>query len=383
MVALIATVVFFVVFLGVLHPGYAINDDIKIIAIAAGYPDVAASPFLIFSNVLLGFLLVPLYKLPTAINWEIALFLTVDMIAAWTLLYFVVSASTPRFYRVMGMVLLLACLSYYPLQITFTSTAALACFTGLFAVLAGASAPKEPSRAIMALGSALIFVGSLIRLQALALAVPPVLAGALVLSRAIRIRPAIFALGCAGILVFGGYAVDRLYVRAHPKWNSVYRYQRTAAAIHDSHRLENLGLEIRRISWSNNDQELFARWWYPDPRTFSVERLQYLVKHVSGISNSPMLVWDAFITRIAASRAGWALIFPASSWLLMLALSTSTNARWAIPLITTTALAENLALMWLYKNPDYVLFSSMSNAAILAILAAFLAGGEVARARSL
>ncbi|HSR31669.1 MAG TPA: hypothetical protein VLY63_13970, partial [Anaerolineae bacterium] len=286
-VALIATVVFFVVFIGVLHPGYAINDDIKIIAIAAGYPDVTASPFLVFSNVLLGFLLVPLYKLPTAINWEIALFVTVDMIAAWTLLYFVVSASTPRFYRVMGMVLLLACLSYYPLQITFTSTAALACFTGLFAVLAGASAPKKPSRATMALGCALIFVASLIRIEALALAVPPVLAGALILSRAIRRRPATFALGCAGILVFGGYAVDRLYVRAHPEWNVFYHHQKAAQALQDSHRLENLDLEIRRISWSKNDQELFARYFYPDPGTFSLDRLQYLVDHVSGSADNP------------------------------------------------------------------------------------------------
>ena len=92
--ALLVTTVFFALVLGILHPGYAINDDIKIIAIAAGYPGVQPSPFLIFSNVLLGFLLVALYKIPSSVNWEIILFLVVDGISLYTLLNFI--ASSPR-----------------------------------------------------------------------------------------------------------------------------------------------------------------------------------------------------------------------------------------------------------------------------------------------
>ena len=72
--SLFAAMLLFFLCIGFLHPRYAINDDLKIISIAAGYPSAAPAPFLVHINVLLGFLFVGLYGLHTAINWQTWLF---------------------------------------------------------------------------------------------------------------------------------------------------------------------------------------------------------------------------------------------------------------------------------------------------------------------
>jgi hypothetical protein len=372
-VSVLVTAVFFAFFIGILHPGYAINDDIKIIAIAAGYPGVQPSPFLIFSNIVLGFLLVALYKAPSTVNWEIMLFLIVDGISLCILLYFVASSQAPRPLRALGAGLLLACASYYPLKITFTSTAGLACSAGLLAILAGATKGRV-ARTAIAIGVVLSFMGSLIRLEMLAIAAPLALAYAVTFYRAISWRIAVMALGCAGLLVFAGYALDDLYVRAHNDWQAFYAYSTTAQALQDSHRLENLHSEIRRIGWSKNDQEVFARYFYPDAGTYSLERLQYLVDHVPGASQNPRFVLEFFAQRILAGRAVAALIGCLSAWFLILGIGNAGSARQAVPLATAAVLIENLGLMWIYKSPDYVFMSTLSNAALVSVVFVFLPG---------
>ena len=152
----------------------------------------------------------------------------------------------------------------------------------------------------------------------LAIAAPLALIYPAAFHRAIRWRPALMALACAGLFVFLGYAFDKLYVRAHPDWHAFYAYNKAAQAIQDSHRLENLHTEIRRIGWSKNDQEMFARYFYPDPETYSLERLQYLVDRVPGISQNPAFVLNFFAQRLLAGRAILALLVCLSAWLLIL-----------------------------------------------------------------
>lgn len=367
----LVTAAFFALCLGILHPGYAINDDIKIIAIAAGYPGVQPSPFLIFSNVLLGFLLVALYSLPSAVNWEIALFLVVDAISLCTLLYFIFSSTGSRALRGLGALLLLACAAYYPLRITFTSAAGLACVVGLTAILTGAFRGRE-SRVIMGLGVGLTFFGSLIRLEMLAIGVPLALTYALMLRKSINGRAASVALMSAAMLVLTGYGVDRLYVRAHADWQAFYAYTKAAQSIQDSHRLENLHTEIRRIGWSKNDQEVFARYFYPDAETFSLEKLQYLAARVPGTSQNLGYVMEAFAQRLLARRAVLALLVCLAALMLTLENRASLSAAWIVPFFAATALGINLVLMGIYKSPDYVLFSTLGNAAMLSLTIPFV-----------
>jgi len=201
-----------------------------------------------------------------------------------------------------------------------------------------------------------------------ALALPPLLAAAFFIHRALQPRRIALALALSGMLVFGGYALDRLYVRAHPEWNAFYFYNQTAMQIQDSHRLENMDFEIRHIGWSGNDQELFARYFFPDAGTYSIDRLRFLVDKIPGIGQDWLYTAGAFLERVKSERAAPPLLACAAAAFLLLGLGGSAVGKIARPLVAAAALAENLALMFIYKNPDYVLLSSLANAAILSAL---------------
>ncbi len=358
----------YLVFYGLLHPGYAILDDVKIISIAVGYPGVQPAPFLVFSNVLLGLILEPLYAIGSQLNWEILLFSLVNFLSLWILLFILLSGMAPRAYKIFGTILILACDSYFALNITFSSTAALGCFAGLSAMVTAAIQWTEKRRAFALGGMALVLVGSLVRIQMLYLMLPLVAAAVPFLYQQLRLRKLGMLIAVAAILVFGGYAFDRLYVRAHPDWNMYYFYNQIAQMVQDSHRLENMHLEIRRIGWSGNDQELFARSFFPDPGIYSVDRLRYLVEHVSGIGQDPLFSAQSLAGRLGSLAAVPFLLVCLAAWLWVMASGASAAARLAIPALTLLSVCEAIGLTWVYKDPEYVLLASLANTAMLATL---------------
>jgi hypothetical protein len=366
--SLLITLGFFAIFYGLLHPGYAILDDVKMISIVVGYPGVQPAPFLIFSNVLLGLVLAPLYAMGTAVNWDVILFCIVNLLSVWVLLYSVLSSTAAKRYKLLGGALLLACASYYALNITFSTTAALAAFAGLSAVITGARMSSRRWTALVLAGLALIVFASLVRIQMLYLTLPLLLASIPFLYRLIRMRELGLALALAAALVFGGYAFDRLYVRANPAWNTYYFYNKIAQMVQDSHRLENMHLEIRRIGWSGNDQELFARSFFPDAGLYSVDRLRYLAEHVSGVGQDPFYAARSLMNRVAAASTAPFLLVCLVSWLWAFVSGASKGMKAAIPFIFFVTLGEAFGLIWIYKNPEYVLLASVANTAMLSIL---------------
>ncbi len=366
--SLLIAVGFYAVFYGLLHPGYAILDDVKIISIAVGYPGVQPAPFLIFSNVLLGLALTPLYGLGTSLNWEIILFGLLNFISLWVILYMLLSSGASRVYKTGGAILILACAAYYGLNITFSGTAALASFAGLSAILASALAPASGRRRLAASGIALIFAGSLVRIQMLYLMAPLAASVLPFIFRLVRPKRLLVTAGLAALMVFGGYAFDRLYVRAHPEWNTYYFYNQIAQMVQDSHRLENMHLEIRRIGWTGNDQELFARSFFPDPGIYSVDHLRYLVDHVSGIGQDPLLYAVAVFARLANEAVVAFLLLFLATFMWAVASEAPIGTKIAIPLALGVFLCETFGLTWIYKDPQYVLLASLANTVILCIL---------------
>ena len=366
--SLLLTLGFFAVFCGLLHPGYAILDDLKMISIAVGYPGVQPAPFLVFSNVLLGLALAPLYAVGTALNWAIILFSIVNSLCLWLLLYIVLSSAAARTYKLFGTTLLLVCASYFALNITFSTTAALASFAGLSAVITGALVSARRATALAVAGIALTVFGSLVRIQMLYLTLPLLLAATPFLYRLIRLRPLGLALVLTAALVFGGYAFDRLYVRANPAWNTYYFYNGIAQMVQDAHRLENMHLEIHRIGWSGNDQELFARSFFPDANLYSVDRLRYLVDHVSGVGQDPVYAAQSAVSRGATVWTAPFLLACLATWLWAFASGAPWGLKVAIPFVLVVALGESFGLIWIYKDPEYVLLASLANTAMLSLL---------------
>ena len=371
--ALIWALLLFLICLGLLHPRYAINDDLKIIAILAGYPAGNPAPFPVFSNVALGLFLEPLYSLHTAINWEIMLFVATDLLAVWALLYILFSVAVQRRYKFIGACIILVSASYFALNITFTNVAGLACFAGLSLMLA-ATRSVQLHRLAAGSGIALVLLGSLIRIEMLALTIPLIVAAIPFIYRSLRLTNVLLVFGAAGLAVFAGYAFDRLYVRAHPDWNTYYFYNKTAQQLEDAHRLENAGTRIAHISWSGNDQELFARSFFPDAKIYAVDRIQYLVAHVPGTAGDPLAAAKIFLRRLVAPA-----LLPASLMILALCLlavaSRASGAKMlGLAAIMLISLAENFLLVWVYKNPDWALFCSVATTVMLEALVLYWTG---------
>ncbi len=366
--SLVLTLGFFAINLGLLHPGYAINDDLKIISILAGYPGNNPAPFPVFSNVLLGLMLVPLYSLHTAVNWEIWLFSVMNFLSVWALLHILLSGSMPTRHKLFGASFILACAAYFALNITFTSAAALACLTGICLILDATRSTARHQNIHFVGGIALILLGSLVRIEMLALVLPLTVPALVFIYRSLNIKNLVIAVGITGLVVASGYVFDRLYVRAHPNWHAYYVYNKTAQMLQDAHRLENLHRQIRRIGWSGNDQELFARSFFPDAGTYSLDHIRYLVEHVPGTSQNPAYSARAFITRLGSLRIIPFLLTMASIWLWSQVGPFPKRSGVAFIALVVIFLAENLGLVWAYKDPDYVLLSSLASTMIVGVL---------------
>jgi hypothetical protein len=200
------------------------------------------------------------------------------------------------------------------------------------------------------------------------LVMPLVVVSGVFILRALEARTLAASLGIAALLVAAGLAFDRLYVHADPNWNTYYYYNSVAQKLQDSHRLENMKLEIRRVSWSDNDQELFARYFFPDAGVYSIDRIHYLVAHVAGIGTNALYSAQSFLSRVSSLGAAPYVFICLGVLLWALIGKYPTSVRIATALTAGTALAENAALVWIYKNPDYVMLSLLASAAVLCIL---------------
>ena len=94
--SLACVLAFFALYLLIFRPGYQVDDDITMVQLASGYLGGVPVPFLVFSNVVLGFLLNVLYRLPTNLNWEILLFFAVQFLAAWCLVHAILTVGADR-----------------------------------------------------------------------------------------------------------------------------------------------------------------------------------------------------------------------------------------------------------------------------------------------
>lgn len=352
-----------------LRPGYWINDDLKIIWNIVGYPGWSTPiPFMIYSNVLLGLVLAPLYALRTLLNWEILLLALVNLCSVWALLYLVLSARVSSRYKLAVILIVLTGIGSLTLNITYTITAVLACLSGSCLLLTAARPETTPWRLKASGGIALLLIGTLIRIQMLALVLAFVLPGLAFVARSLKLRRLFLTCSVAALFVAASYAFDKLYIRLSPDWHAYYTYNAVRQQLHDGHRLFNLHSQIRRVGWTGNDQELFARWFFPDKKIYSLDHIQYLVDHTPGTSQDLSATMQAFMSTLALPRAAPYFIFMLAIALWIFSGRLTGTAAWGAVSVCMAALATNLFLAWGYKDPDYVLLSTLAGSITFGLL---------------
>jgi hypothetical protein len=367
-VSFLSTSIFFFIYLFIFHPGYGINDDPKIISLFAGYPGGNPAPYFVNSNILIGLILKPFYGLHTSINWEILLFFAVNFLSMWGLLQIILSGSTSRRQQIVSGLVALACDAYFVLNITYTNIASFACLSGICLFFATFRSTTDLNKMTIACGTALIFISSLIRFETLPLILSMALPGVIVSRGYFKIKKLALGLIIPCVFVSGGYLFNRAYLHFLPDWHQYDIYNKTRVLIDDTHRFENMHTEIRFIGWSSNDQELFAHWFYPDQRIYSLGHLQYLVQNISGITNNKIEAAKSFAYRLITPGLSpyMVVILALGLWLLS---SGFFKKAW-LPLLAifSICLAENLYLAWAWKIADRTIYSTVAAAVILGIV---------------
>ena len=235
-------------------------------------------------------------------------------------------------------------------------------------LLSAARTSRRPKWAPVFLGSILIVAGGLIRFEMVPIILSLAVPAAALAPKAFALRRLVISFLAVGLVVSACYLFDRLYVRASSEWHTYDVYNNTRSLIQDTHRLENLGRSVRRIGWSANDQELFVRWYYPDEQTYSLDRLQFLVKHVSALSSNPGYTMLSVLQAPFSPFLVPYLLVICASYLWMYSQRNLGRALLPLVAIACICVAENFYFGWAWKIADRILLSTLSATAILGFM---------------
>jgi hypothetical protein len=364
----LATSVFFAAFLAILRPGYGTDDDIQMIATVAGYMGGKAFPFLIWSNDLLGTVLSFFYASKPTINWEIWLFVAVHFFSIWALIELIVSRSMTAGIKAFGVLVILFGDAYFLLNLTYTTVSAIGSISGFCLLLTAAQSPRMLKGGQFFFAIVLIVVGSLVRLESTGLVLAIMIPGLIVCRGFFPIRNLGVAIAMTAALVLACYAIRLAYLRLFPDWNNFYIYAVTRSMLQDTPRLANVDGRIRDVHWTTNDLNMFARWFFPDAQTYSLQNLQYLVGHVSTrrptILNRLLLFSRHLLDETILPYTLLVLL----TWMgLLFHGFASKKVVISACLTLLVTLAINGYLLWTIRLPDYVLLSSLEASAIFTL----------------
>ena len=278
-VSLFITILYFIFIFSVFRVGYETNDDISMISIASGYLGGAASPVLVFSNVILGFFLNFLYGMQTRLNWEILLFILINFLSAWSLILLVFSALVKPVFKLIGLMVILLCDAYFLIRINFTTIPAFASIAGLSLLLTAVLSHSPVKKLSLIGGISLLLVSSLIRFESVLLILLMIIPALIIFHRSFQFRILALAFIASSVLVAGCNVFDRMYVNSNPAWQSYSLYNQARSSLQDTPRSANLWKTYDEVGWSENDFLLFKHWFFPDRKVYSIENLQYLVEH--------------------------------------------------------------------------------------------------------
>jgi len=267
----------------------------------------------------------------------------------------------------------LVCDSYFLLNITFTTIASFAALAGFCTILMAASLEYPLKRRAFIFGGVLVLVASLIRLESFLLVLLVLLPSTLIIHRYFNLRVLIIAMGSAALLVTASFLFDRLYVLSNPEWNAFYIYNQARSLLQDTPRSTNLdaGNGFLAVGWTRDDFRMFINWFFPDPQTFSLANLQYLIEHVSGREKNLISSLLAYFYphHIFDNENGlpYALILVAA-WLAFIFDPSLKKAFLPLSALVLSSLGLIIYLVWTQKIPLHVWFSFLSAAAIFSLL---------------
>ena len=263
---------------------YEVSDDFMMEMVVSGAYNGRPDAHMMFSNIALGALLVPLYRLCPGVSWYFWGQMLLCLGAFLAMTYVLVQRLRPG--AAVFTVVTITAVAARDLYILpqFTKTAVAASMCGLMLLIWSLFHKRGLVPSLI--GGFLALLGALVRIKAFYIAVA--FAGMYVIYESIRVLreekwtwkqillrawgPGILLLG----LVFGFGMADKLAYGESTDYYYYRQYSQARAQILDYTWMgyDQCRSEFQRIGLSENDYEMILGWDFADPQVFSLEKMQ-------------------------------------------------------------------------------------------------------------
>ena len=287
------------------YPVYESNDDMSFQLFATGFYTGQPEPFLRFTNILFGYLLVGLYSISEQLNWYTLCILAAQFIAFWSILYFSIKGRKGVLPFLFVTTLFVMPAWYVVLSINFTTTAALASLAA-FIVLSCAASRKAYAWALL-----IYSIGIIIRWESVVMT--HLLLGPLFLVR-FGFRKSFQQFWPVATVAVVFIFLNMLSVS--DQWQEVAKLGEGKALVDFpvSRELANLSEEqLKKAGWSRNDVDMFRNFFFEDTSVMTTEHIQKLRSQLTPPGLNPLGQWR----QLLRNTIHWFGLLPPLAYLLL------------------------------------------------------------------
>lgn len=286
---------------------YEVSDDFIMASIMSGAYGDEPNPHLIFVNVILGYFLLPFYKMIPQVSWYFVLQILTIFISS-------ISVSCLLFKRVnrwlatlLSIMLILFFANDALILVQFTKTAAFSVMSGSVVFLDALFEYKKKINIVW--GAILCLIGVMIRFSTIYIAAGYILLIILYetiflikshVSKKQKIRrlSLVFMSGIILIAIsYLGDAVNRYSYHNNEEYNYFYEFTSARSGIVDypDYGYDMYASELQELGISENDYYMLKTWNFYDPENFDLEKLEKVVSVIRNKGYSRDDSWEALI----------------------------------------------------------------------------------------
>lgn len=357
LVSLVISSLFIAINLFVFHPGYETNDDIVMIELLSGYLGGSPIEFSINSNVLLGLIFKLLFLIGPSINWISGFYFLIIITSTWLMVYLFLINRKTIIQTTFGILTTLLFCSYFFINLTYTTTAALACLSGICTIFVYFLNRNKLKVHQLIIGISLLIIGSLIRLETFLMVLIIFSPAVLISIKRFINKKFLFVLTITLSIISICFCVNQIYIRNNPSWDVFYNYIDLNHKLRDTPRYRNLTYHQDippSIGWSLGDIQLFNYWLSLDKSVYSEAVMTKIIEAIPNWNYDLKQTIASFKDNISVHPTRDFLFFSIASFIVLLLGNKNKNSTLSALLMAVFVIGIGFLLTYGYKFPPRI-----------------------------
>lgn len=319
---------------------YEVSDDFIMSTIMSGVYGECPNPHMIFVNIVLGYFLMPIYKVFPGISWYFVLQIIIIFLSSIVVSFILLEKVEKVKAALLSIMLILFFVNDMYILMQFTKTAMFAIMSGSWLFLDTLFYGKNRWRILI--GGSLCIVGTMIRFYVIYLAgVFLIFIIGYEVIRMIRTHSdrrilkkkleKVVIGGCILVGVsFGLNELDQYLYEQEESYAFFRQYGKARGEIvdHTDHGYEAYAEELGKIGISENDYYMMKKWGFADNDFFTLERMQQTADIIKSYNRKQWSGWEAIIEKIQERKITNYPVFMANMILLLLGVFLNYEKWW-------------------------------------------------------